>query len=328
MRSLLLLALAACGGDDECMPRVGSRLAYQVGNVASGAGIGGVSWIEQQLTSKPLEHVAILHGDGTLSPDIPSTSTYAVSGTRTVLWHRDSENECASGEKFEFAPLLYDGTDTTALQIAAVTRARTAVFDGTRYQLFWSTGKIFHQTLDEDGTLGPVHDLGLLGDCVRAASDGAGTTFFHDDQEGFILAADGTKRLVWSDTPFGHGRAFYFAGEFHIAGAPIWSIDPIAGTSRKRTAQVNVNAFYPSVTKLYGAVDNDVVELDASFAVVARTRMPGTVTRVGTLRDDLVFLRTVVDVPEGPKRIVVERGTQWSTEIAVDSPTETLDACP
>jgi hypothetical protein len=328
--ALLIVLLAACGGDDECMPITGSRLSYRLGAVASGKQIAGVSWVEQLRGSAPLTHVAIVHADGTLSPDIPSTSQLGVAGTRTVLWHRDSDDECHSGEKFEFNPLLYDGTNTIALAIAPVTRARTAVFDGTRYQLFWSDGHVFHRTLDEDGTLGPVHDLGLERDCVTAATDGAGTTFIRADDEAFIVDSAGTKRLVWSATEFGsHGAAFYFAGEFHITGFDWWSIDPVTGASRKRAVSMNGLAYHQGATKMFVRLANDIVELDASLSPIAHVPLRGTMMKAGAFGDELVFLAQYpVDDIFGPKRIAVERGDRWSTELAADSQTETLDACP
>jgi hypothetical protein len=336
MRWALLLALAGCGGD-ECVPRVGSRLSHSIGYISSGKQIAGVSWSESIEKSAPLEHVAIVHPNGALSPDIPSTSSYGVAGTSTVLWHRDSAHPCKSGEKFEFVPLLYDGTTSAALPLAAQTLARTAVFDGTRYQLFWNvpsggaTGRVFHRTLDEDGTLGPEHDLGgLTAACVIAATDGNGTTLLVTEHDAYLVDSAGTSTLVWrSETWNGDAEVFYFDGEFHIDGAQFVSIDPVTKATRSNT-NTGAIRYYPTESRLFALTTTDIVELDAAFRVIAHIPKPGTLTQAGTVGDELVFVtQRPVNIADfdGPQRISVETVDSWRMELAVDSPTETLDAC-
>ncbi len=338
MRWLVLVAaLAGCGGDDDCFAMTGSRVSHRTGYFASSTDIVGVSWVEHQPNTPPLHHAAIVNADGTLEPDIRlgANQLFGSAGKTAVLWHASTDDvDCDF--RHPFTTLLHKRGELIPVEVTPDSMSRSVAFDGVRFQMFWVVDEVaYHRTLDEDGTLGAIHPLGKHGRCVAAASNGNGNTFVRVGDSGYIIdPATGDLREIWTGAPFAdRGPSFYFAGEFHVSGWEVFSVDPITRISRKRTLPESVQpiGYFTGASKLFVDATNGVVELDAAFSVVARfPRHPVTqLDALGTYGDDRLYLDQTLADSSGRMRLelVREGVTAWNHVIALDSPVETIDVC-
>ena len=237
MRALLLVALVACGGesDDGCPIVALSDEQNSAGVVVSGKTLIGVTWERRFQRSAPEIHAVIVSPDGTFSPDIALSERMArgAAGTTSVLW--TARDTCAEGGTTNepFTATLQRGGEVAFVDPAMMSLSRVAIFDGERYQMFWTTfpnGALHHQALDEDGTAGPIHTLTIQGMCIDAATDGAGTTFLRLDDKGYIVdTSNGTTRLAFTNTATSpsYGQTFFFAQQFHVVDRELlFSISP------------------------------------------------------------------------------------------------------
>jgi hypothetical protein len=337
-----LLALAACNPNESesCTEHFRSQVTHVPKTVASGRDLIGISWAEQLGESAPIFHAAIVGADGSIGPEIRigEQRLGGKTGSTTVLWYSPfARDDCERKDAFE--PTLQRGGEAIHLSVAATTWARTAAFDGVRYQLFWisEARTLQHQSLDEDGTLGPVHDLGGVANtdrpCVSAASDGAGTTFVRFDGAGFFVdTATGAAQRVWTAPQFSEWFApvFYFAGQFHVVDYRWFSIDPASRTSTQRTYPPKIsgaNNFFAGTTRVYGALIDSVQALDTQLEPV--DVLPLANPGFGNWGDDAVLFEAV-ELDEAtltPGRLVLTRTGVWSQDVTVDSPLETEDNC-
>jgi hypothetical protein len=324
MRALAVLALAACGASTDVVPPCRPPASLDTvapGNIISGAGTAGVTWTVLKPDAEEV-HGAIVSADGTIGPDIQldDVDTHGVIGNTTALWPRET------GLVLQRGGIV---TDITTLP-------RTSTFDGTRYQLFWGN-PVQHQTLDEDGTLGPVHALGLDSSGFAVVSDRAGTTFirvsvFGAPTRGYILdTATGELRLVLEGATGPYEPPFFFAGEVHHNrnNDELIGINPSMLTAPTiRDIEIyDAERFLPTASRLYILSVQSMMALDTSFTYLGR--MPGVYSKmfsIGTIENDTVqFTEVAADVTSRtPGRLELVRmsmtGEVWRSTVAVDSP--------
>jgi len=220
-----------------------------------------------------------------LSPEVPSP--YSVTPT-----------------PFTGALFPYDGTSAGLVVDVntAPVGARTVTFDGTRYHAFWvSEGRMVrHRTVDEDGTLGAIHDLGAVPPqqqpdlyneeiCPPATSDRSGNVVLHTgtwtEKYALLVASDGTSSRIWDSPPswFSRGAMFWLGNEVHILGATgpqnvVVSIEPTTAATRTRPlpAEVIIPEFVgASAATIYLRDQGELLTLDPNLTITARSIPPG-----------------------------------------------------
>ena len=335
VQSFAIIASPACAGDEPECPQVArSQIEHAPDEIASGQDRIAISWTRSVSNTRPEIHGAVVTADGTIGPDIslPEPSMRAALGTTTALW--GTREPCAGPVPFPLI-LQKESGAVVFVETAMKTTGRTMVFDGARYHVFWTTdGVIKRMTIEEDGTLGTPATLAVMGQCVDAASDGAGTTFLRVDSRGYIVAANGDMRVaLTSAQPIGNGDTFFFAGKFHVFNDNrLLTVAPDStGSYTERFLDGDLSgarAFHPAASSLFVEAFAGLVEVDAAFATKREIAVP-TVFPVGTLGADLVrFERTPLDVDNMlPGHIDLIRETAWRKEVAVDSPVRFEDAC-
>jgi hypothetical protein len=336
----LVVALVACSSSaDEPCPQIAvSEIQHAAGMIMSGKNLIGITWSRQFQNARPEIHAAIVAPDGTIGPDIAlgERITRAATGTTTILWTADDVCGAALPLEEPFTATLQRGGQVTFVDPSPRTVSRVAAFDGQRYQLFWVNPPniVQHQTLDEDGTRGPVRTLSLAGACVDTATDGAGTTFLRVDNKGYIFdPATGDARLVFIGTEPAYGRSFWFAGRFYVFDEPRLLAFPPTSTGAFSVQALTgdlagAQEFFPTDTTLFAIGFAGIVEVNTAFATVRRYPYP-TVFATGAFGSDLVHWEHQTLDPQAmtPGRIELVRENMWRREVAVDSPVRMVDAC-
>lgn len=317
MRALLLVVLAACSSSDE-PPCLDSAIGVTPNTILSGPQLAGVSWA-RPLTSVSFEtHGQILSASG-LTLDVSVVDGDAgATGTETVLWLGREQCQITG----VFAGRLQRDAEVLHVDIAPEVSANAVTFDGTRYQLFWidTMNRLRHQSLGEDGTLGPLHELGTTvgNDCIQAASDRAGTTFVRWGSSGYMIdAATGDLQAVYASRQA--NSPFFFAGKFHLReGNRVMSFDPTGAPISLSSLDTSAaKAFLPTSTQLFVVTNVELIELDTALRpVVTRSALNRT---FGVFGEDLISMRRTGN------RVVLERAGIDDVELAVDTPVE---ACP
>ena len=306
------------------------------GVIISGDGVIGMMWLRQIGRASPEMHASIVTSDGTIGPDIAlqDIAPTGAAGTTTVAWR--SPVGCYSVHAFAIA--LQSGGMVTRLEAVKNVTSSDLVFDGQRYQLFWTTmtGSLEHRSLDEDGTFGAVHVIAQVssGACVDVATDRAGTTFLRVNDTGYIVdTTTGDKRQVFSGPAQTRAETFYFAGQFHVPDdIHVMSFPPTstgAYTMHLLDQFLHVQQFYATPTRLFVLVETGVLEADANFKRIGS--LGGQPFGIGTIGDDLVaFEHTEIDrVARTPGHLELSRaaGAKWTVEVAVDSPVVDEELC-
>ena len=343
-----LFALAACSTpqpEPECNSVLVAASTNVPGTIGSGTELVAATWDRQFGPSAPEHHGIMVFADGTRGTEVSVEGKLATGtpGKDTILWGPPQLAQAV------FRLMLHkrDG-DVLHFDFAGMTRSRSVVFDGTRYHVFWMASGIayvnavYHRTLDEDGTLGPVHELRAphgppvpINAAVQAASDRAGTLFvqvvadlyFFDPNTGALTRVFDVDEVGFVD----NRSVFYFAGEFHLHqydnSAPrLISCTPTGCTSRALTNGLSsAENFYPARSTMYVDTTGGLYQVDTSFAVVD-SWLPDT-RPMGVLGSELVRLD---HRPSNPS--VAEAGTihvvgdTFDIELATDALTE-IEEC-
>lgn len=340
MRALLLGALVACGSsssEPDCPSVPASEITNLPGAIVSGTEVLGISWMRQIGRARPEVHGAIVAADGTLGPDIALASIEArgVAGRTTVMW---TDRAC-DGEVRPLSVRLQRGGEVMDLDLSTAAHGLAIAFDGQRYQLFVvSPTGMTHQSIDEDGTRGPLHALDVGVVCPDAASDRAGLTLLRVGADGYIVDADtGALRQVFDGgVYFEFRQSFYFAGQFHVPdGDRLLSFPPTstgAYTVRNLVGHLlGATRFLPTTSTLFAGGPGGIVEVDADLGLVRR--WPAQSFDAGTFGDHFVRWEQFPLDPGAlaPGRIELVRetatGAVWRREVAVDSEVRLVDGC-
>ena len=335
--AISIVLVAACGDSTEmssCPTMVTSNIQNRPGPIIAGESVIGMAWLRDIGRGPPEVHGSIVTSDGVIGPDIAllDHAPTGAAGTTTVAWTTPG---CVT---HPFTVSLQRGGEVTRLEIVMTVKSSDIVFDGQRYQLVWTTqgGTLEHRSLDEDGTLGPVHVLAQVssGVCVEAATDRAGTTFVRANDTGYIIdTVTGDKRLVFSAPGVGPGESFYFAGQFHVhEEVQVMSFPPTstgAYTVHLLGGLPFAQRFYATPTRLFVVSATGVIESDANFNRIGSHGVQQS--DLGTIGDDLVtYARTELDpFARTPGRLELLRaaGEKWRVEVAVDSPVIDEELC-
>lgn len=220
-----------------------------------------------------------------LSPEVPSPYGVVPRPFTAILLPTDGTS----------AGLAVDVTTTPV-------GAHTVTYDGTRYHAFWvSEGRMVrHRTVDENGTLGPVHDLGAVPPqdqpdiyneeiCLIPTSDRAGNVVLETgtwtQRYALAVAADGTSNRIWDSPPAWASRhgVFWLGTEVHILGSAgpqnvVVSLD--LATAATRTRPLPTEILIPellgvSAATIYVLDQGELLALDPDLAVTARSTPQG-----------------------------------------------------
>lgn len=320
-------------------------MAAVVGNRAGEAGVVTWTTIAADGTTAAAGELPVYSA---LVDRVPGTTIVyrwhdVVAGSATVMWVGQAE----TGQR-EAVLARFDGREPPrAFPIVdGPIDAFTATFDGTRYRMFWETGRtVVGRSLSEDGALGPVWSFMPLngGAALSALSDGAGRTFLrvsYAPHETGLYAIDtfmpGARR-IWStpELPCTSPRTdLWFAGELRVAGcAPgpvVFAVDPDSGAARTDplpAALDRLSVLRARGDTLFAVAGTALLALAPDYTVTAsfgstRTDQPipdllgDAVVRVET---DLAGVAVSASGASGDER--------WRHPIAVGSEPTTVETC-
>jgi hypothetical protein len=346
-RLVILAALASCA-DDECDREPRSRVTNHDLRLTSGREVIGVTWERSTAVAgadRTERFGALVFADGTRTEasELQRGHSVGTAGTSSVLWH--GSKSLGMGPCGDFSGIdvtLQLQTHTQLIPFSQVPTTMTASFDGRRYQLFWRahSGNIHHRSIDEDGTLGPVHDLVTPSPstslCLAASSDRDGTTYLIVNREGFLVdTTTGATTTIWTaPDQMGFAQSFAFANRWYVVEGGsetqmLWSFDATTKTATRREFPREYavpRAFHPGTTSLFieartyintGIV---IIETDTELRPVAsrdRTSAPFAV-----FENDLVSAMTIpANINRNrPGSLALEREDAWQSTIVQDSP--------
>jgi hypothetical protein len=309
VRLLLLAALAACTRDPPCASNTSNAPLM----IVSGTDVIGAAW-NVVTTGLPDEtHAVVIDADGGVGSEVRlAPNTVGVAGRTSVAWWvRQDDNECF--RRFPTAELVLQRAHDFAFVEIQATEARSisVAFDGERYQVFWiasSDGAVRHRTLEEDGTLGPIHDLFHVSARCLAAASGNGTTLLRVDNVAHLVDADGGTQMIFNSTDARiFKETFWFAGQYHVYdGEFLFSFPPTPAEPTQRFFEGD--RFVPGPDTFLVRTAEGVLVVDASLAIV---RHLGFAPDFGMFGGDIVrFIQT------RPDAIDVQRDAKWQTRIA------------
>jgi hypothetical protein len=337
----MVILLASCGSPyDECDERPFSLVTNTNLRVAPGPELVGVMWERTNLAPFSIERRgAFVFADGTTSEDI-ELSTHkerGTAGTSSVLWHGGAQQQPFYwGDRDAYDVTLHSGGISQPISFSPGLTLSTAIFDGQRYQLFWraANGNVHHQSIDEDGILGPTHDLGAPsgGDITAlfASSDRAGTTYLLLNQDAFVVdTTDGATTRIWTAQPNRYPtHTFVFADKWYVlesggAGNPtLWAVDPATtiATAHELDFEYEPSGFHPGTTSLFVYATVWTYELNEALEQIA---MHPRAQVVAFGNDRLFEASTPPDtlaLEAGSLALVREGAMPWRITIVKDSP--------
>ena len=363
----LVACFAGACVDEECHDELYTDTPYTPYAITAGNDLVAASWfIGTPGNSPPADlpmYATSLSANGDPSPVVELPRRLGgggVTGTASVLWHAPQDHQCVTHDE-NAPPLQFGLVRDGVVQLVDVSAERpthhSVAFANGGYQVFWLDGdnRLRHRALFEDGTLGPVHDLGVqTGYCIYAVSDLAtvhlliAVTFPLESPVLLVDPTNGSTEPRWTVSARTPIRVFWFAGELHVVsdGPRIQSIDPASGIARMRTPDPGLpNQFEIAVgtdamfVALYSPELNErqIVELDASFTITERHTMSASgffEAEIGAIGSDFVFAAKVVRPAPEPEHIDIIRGQKltgtetWRTTTVSDSPPRSQRVCP